>query len=195
MSIPKTPRVKFCAKFMKSRLPEKKARHARSVAKFMLALAPVIGLDEEDALTAGLMHDICRAYKNEKLLRRATEFRLPLSRIEYAKPNLLHGPVAAEECRRELEILEDDIHEAIYWHTTGRPGLCLLSQALFVADFAEPLRKYSEAKAVRKILAEQGFAQALRHAARMKALFFHDKHVAAPMTQRFFKWVEKEFGE
>ncbi len=195
MPIPKTPRFKTLIKFMQKRLPDKKARHSLGAAEYLLSLAPKIGLDEEKAVTAGLLHDICRAYKDEKILRRAIEYGIPLTEIEYAKPNLLHGPVAAEESRRELGILDDDVYEAIYWHTTGRPGLGLLGLGLYLADFAEPHRKYEEADEARRLVEEEGFPKGLCYTARMKVHFFRDKHVAAPIAQEFLRWIEKEYGD
>jgi predicted HD superfamily hydrolase involved in NAD metabolism len=140
-------------------------------------------------VTAALLHDACRAWDNETLLARAREYALPISPAQHAKPNLLHGPVAAEEARRDLAIDDPDIYEAIYWHTTGRPGMGRLAQALYVADFSEPNRKYPEAAIARHLLQEQGLDAALRYVAEQKSGHLAKKEIVDPATAEFLAWL------
>lgn len=173
------------------RLPERKAAHAISVATFLVSFTPGLGIDNEQAGTAGLLHDMCRALKGEEMIGRARRYGIPINAIERNKPNLLHGPVAAEECRRILGIEDQDIYDAIYWHTTGRPGLCRLGQALYVADFAEPSRKYPEALRTRVLLETEGFDKALYYVAETKIGFLLKKKIVAPISAEFFRWVQQ----
>lgn len=171
------------------RLSASRLRHVLGVADHIAAFAPACGLSAEDAVTAALLHDACRAYDNETMLARAQEFGLPISAAQRAKPNLLHGPVAAEEARRELGIDHPGIYEAIYWHTTGRPGMGRLAQALYVADFSEPNRKYPEAAEARRILRDHGLDAALRYVAEQKAEHLAQKEVIEPATAEFLAWL------
>ncbi len=191
MPLPETPQTRAYLKLLNGRLPEKKVLHCISTTEHLLSFAPLLDLNLDKALAAGLLHDLCREYKDEKLLRKAEKYGVPVGAIEQAKPNLLHGPLAAELCRKKLAV-DDEIYEAIYWHTTGKPELCRLGQALYVADFSEPARNYPEAEQARQILARGGFDAALCYVARTKIDFFRNKKVCAPMAEEFLRWVEKE---
>ncbi len=194
MPLPDLPQTRIYLDFLNDKLPGKKVLHCISTTEHLLSFAPRLELNLDKALAAGLLHDICREYKDGKILRKAEEYGLPISAIEQAKPNLLHGPLAAEICRKKLALDDDEIYEAIYWHTTGKPDLCRLGQALYVADFSEPVRNYEEAEQARHILARDGFDAALCYVARAKIEFFRNKKVCAPMAEEFLRWVEQEFA-
>ena len=119
---------------------------------------------------------------------------MPISESHTAGPALLHGPLAAELCREKFNI-SDAVYEAIYWHTTGRPGLGRLGQALYVADFAEPGRRFEQAAEARLRLRKQGFDDALLYVAAMKIQFNRDKPVVDPNTEVFLLWLKKQPDE
>ncbi|MCC7052285.1 MAG: hypothetical protein IT355_03395 [Gemmatimonadaceae bacterium] len=82
---------------------------------------------------AGIWHDALRD-ADEELLRE-------LSGDLHAPVEILHGPAAAAR----LEALGEprrDVLDAIRWHTLGNPGWGRTGQALFMADFLEPGRKF-----------------------------------------------------
>jgi predicted HD superfamily hydrolase involved in NAD metabolism len=190
MALPNTTELRRIAlELLRNRLSEKKVWHCLFVAKHLCSFAPALGIPEAQALAAGLLHDIGRALDGEEMLRRAEAYGLPVSEIERKRPNLLHGPIAAEECRRELGIDDPEVYEAIYWHTTGKPGLGLLGRALYVADFSEPTRRYPEAAHTRELLETRGFTEALCYVAGMKAVFLERKKVVAPVSADFFRWL------
>ena len=172
-------------------LPEKRVRHVLGVAETAVDIARRFGLDEEKLETAALLHDLCRALSNAELLERAEEYALPISDVQRAKPMLLHGPVAAEEAQRGLGVTDPEVYEAIYWHTTGTPGLGRVGQALYIADFAEPTRTYPEAAEARALLDTEGFDATLRFVARQKCANAHKKKAGAdPNTRSFLDWLE-----
>ncbi len=195
MPVVDTPRHKAFIDLLHARLPEKRATHCIYVAEYLSSFAVSIGLDHDKAVTAGLLHDLCRTLSNEAMLARAKEYGVSLTELSRERPILLHGPVAAAEIRRDLGIDDPDILEAIAWHTGGRRGLCLLGCALYVADFAEPGRNYPEAAEARDRLQTVGFDDALDYAARCK----HERamtcgKVMDPDAQDFFNWIQERRG-
>jgi predicted HD superfamily hydrolase involved in NAD metabolism len=175
---------------LRERLPEKRLLHTLSVAQQALLIGQVAGLDPAELETAGLLHDICRTLDNTAMLQRAMEYEIPLNDFTIDHPMLLHGPVAAEYCRRALGVENDAIYQAIYWHTTGCPHLGRLGQALYMADFSEPLRSYPEAAAMREVFAHDGFDAALLYTARKKVEFAQKKAKFHPASQAFLAWIE-----
>jgi len=194
MPIAKDPRYKEYLQLLRARLPEKKVSHCVFVAEYLCSFAPGLGLDHSEAVAAGLLHDLCRAMPHDELLAKARGYRLPIGELQLERPILLHGPVAAEEVRREHGIGGEPVHEAIYWHTTGRPKLGKLGQALILADFAEPTRPYAEAAQTREMLRKQGFEAALLFAVHAKLHYVKQKNALNPDGKAFYLWLEQEYA-
>ena len=124
----------------------------------------------------------------------ARRYGLVLSDIQRENPKLLHAPVAAEEVRRELGVVDPDVYEAILWHTTGRPGLCTLGLALYLADFSEPARTHPEAAAAREVLGRYGFTAALLYVSEEKMKRLRNKSAPFdPATQEFHSWLREKY--
>ncbi len=172
-------------------LPEKRLSHCIFTAEYYSSYAENIGVDHDEAVAAGLLHDICRDMTKTELLAAARALRLPVSNEQLEKPVLLHGPVAAEKCRAEFGI-SDDVYEAVYWHTTGRPGLGMLGQGLCLADFAEPMRKYPEAAEARDRLRKKGFGEAILYVAEIGVEFGRRQEVADPNATAFYLWLKQK---
>lgn len=186
------PRYAGFIDLLHDRLPEKKFEHCVETALFAVSFAPALGLELDAVVTAGLLHDLSRGLHAHSLIERAQSYGLEVGDIERRKPVLLHGPVAAEECRRELGITDEAIYEAIYWHTTGCPGLGRLGQAIYLADFAEPARHYPEAVQTRQVLERDGFDAALRYAAEVRGGLLLKKEVVHPISAAFHRWLVEE---
>jgi len=181
-----TPRADEYLALLEERLPEKTFRHVQSVARFMLTYAEEAGITEEQAVEAGLLHDLCKALKREELSTRAGLYDITK---HLDNPNLLHGPVGAEECRRELGIVDKDVLDAIRFHTTGRREWSAVGCALYLADFAEPLRTIPSAEEARTILDSEGYPSALRYAAVQKERYVREKFEPDRNATDFFEWI------
>ena len=193
MPIAKMPRYKEFLHLIRERLPDEKVSHCIFVAEYAASLSARAGVPHDEIVTAGMLHDLCRTESHEVLLTRARGYGIDITEAALAHPGLLHGPVAAEECRDELGIWDDDVYNAIYWHTTGRTGLGRIGQLLFLADFSEPTRKFPEAAEARALAREEGFEAALRYAARTKLFFQQTRDVIDPNLEDFVRWVEREY--
>ena len=85
---------------VESRLPGKTLRHVRSVTEFMASFSDSLGIAPEDVAATGLLHDYCKPMKPAQLIDEARRHGLEFRDAYQAAPGLLHGPVAAEICRR-----------------------------------------------------------------------------------------------
>ncbi len=56
--------------------------------------------------------------------------------------NYGRGPVAAKIVEDQLQITNEDVLNAIYYHTTGRANMSLVETIIFVADYIEPKRSF-----------------------------------------------------
>jgi predicted HD superfamily hydrolase involved in NAD metabolism len=104
--------------FLEGVLTPDRLKHSLGVMQVMEELAKIYGLDEERALTAGLLHDAAKdlsTYQIEKILLEAhIEFRDP---CEHDYTLYLHGPVGAHYVYKELGVTDCLILDAIYRHT------------------------------------------------------------------------------
>lgn len=64
---------------------------------------------------------------------------------------LWHAPVGAYLVKKEIGITDEEILNAIRSHTTGRPGMTILEQVVFLADYIEPNRTFPGVEEVREL--------------------------------------------
>lgn len=121
-------------------LTPKRFKHSLGVMELAVKLASIYNITTESASLAGLLHDVAREYSSLDLLRLAHDFNIPVLEIEKKIPVLLHGRVGAEVLKREWGIVDPDILQAVRLHVTGASEMGILSQIIFIADFAEPGR-------------------------------------------------------
>lgn len=176
---------------LQHRLPERTYRHCLSVADMMVSLATEAGISKEQAYTAGLLHDMCKSLNDTEMLAAAQQYDLVISPVQQKKPMLLHGPVAAEEARRTLGIMDDAVLEAIRFHTTGRTHWGPVGLALYFADFTEPLRTYPVAAEARRVLKTEGYHAALWFVSQLRIEHIRIKYDADPATEAFHRWLQK----
>lgn len=121
-------------------VPESRLKHILGVEQTAIDLARHYKLDVEKAAQAGLMHDLAKYFKPQRLLEMARAEGLPLDAVDEANPHLLHADVGAIVARNEFGVQDTDILAAIADHTLGRPGMAPLSCVVFLADSLEPSR-------------------------------------------------------
>lgn len=64
-----------------------------------------------------------------------------MDEIMEKQTDLIHPFLGAEVARREYQVTDEDILNAIRYHTTGRAGMSLLEKIIFIADYIEPNRE------------------------------------------------------
>lgn len=136
---------------VKKHITEKRYVHTEGVAFTAAALAMKFsyesGYRENDnmefvdkARTAGYLHDNAKCLSDEELLAVCAKNNIPVTECEKKSPYLLHGKVGAFYARTLYGIDDEDILNAITYHTTGRPGMSMLEKIIFTADYIEPGR-------------------------------------------------------
>lgn len=118
-------------------VPAKRIQHILGVEQMAIELATHYQLDVEKAAQAGLMHDLAKYFKPQRLLEMATAAGLPLDEVDLAAPHLLHADISAIVARDEFGVTDPEILQAIADHTLGRPKMSPLSCIVFLADTLE----------------------------------------------------------
>lgn len=126
---------------MKKTLEPKRFEHTLGVAYTAANLAFIHGFDEKKALIAGLLHDSAKCLTHKKRLTVCKKNRIEITKVEEENPVLLHAKVGAFYAKENYGIKDEEILNAILYHTTGREDMTLLEKIIYVADFIEPHRK------------------------------------------------------
>ncbi|MGI0489063.1 bis(5'-nucleosyl)-tetraphosphatase (symmetrical) YqeK [Pantanalinema rosaneae CENA516] len=135
-SYPREPVLEW----LSQHVPELRLKHILRVEQMAIALAHHHQVDVQRAGQAGLLHDLAKYFKPERLLQMAREAGLEIDPVDEANPHLLHAEVSAIVAKTELGIRDEAVLEAIRNHTLGRPGMSRLSCVVFLADSLEPGR-------------------------------------------------------
>lgn len=194
LEVRQIPRAEEFIALITERLPWQTRHHSLSTADYMVSISAQAGITPEQALAAGVLHDLAKSLRKGETLKVAKRYGIEPTELQQVAPKLLHGPIAAEVCRQHLGIADEGVYEAIYWHTTGHPGLGKVGLALYLADFSEPSRNFAEATIARNLLTTEGFAKALLYVGREKIVRLRAKGALMdPMSEAFLEWLETEW--
>lgn len=127
--------------YLHKNLKETRFRHSLSVSETATTLAMKYGVNIESARIAGLVHDCGKNMTDEQLIKIAVDHEIQLDEVYFRNPSLLHGIVGSIIASEEMGIHDEDILNAICYHTTGRKDMSMLEKIIFIADYTEPLRK------------------------------------------------------
>jgi len=126
--------------------------HTIGVAYTAASLAMKYEINVDQAFLAGILHDYAKCISDQKLIEKCEQHRIYISDFERKCPYLLHSKLGSFYASSKYEIKDQDILNAITYHTTGRPNMSMLEKIIFVADFIEPNRfKASNLAEIRKI--------------------------------------------
>ncbi len=126
-------------------------KHSISVAKTASELARIHGADEDKAYLAALLHDCAKCYDDTELLKKSEKYGIELDPISRKNPKLIHSYVGAYEARANYGIEDEEILDAIYYHTIGKADMSKLCAVIYIADAIEPLRCYDGVETLRTI--------------------------------------------
>lgn len=123
--------------------------HMAAVARLLDLWAHRLDLPSVDRArwaAAAWLHDALRDADPAELAEEAGEF----------PPPVRHGPAAAARLVRD-GVVDDELLEAVRWHTLGSPGWGRLGRFLYLADYLEPGRSFraAERAALRARLPEE----------------------------------------
>ena len=121
-------------------LKEERFYHSLSVNAVAASLAMRYGADVKKAELAGLIHDCAKAYPSDCFIQMADDFGIELLEVERDNPQLIHAKLGAYYAKKDFGVYDDEILNAIIYHTTGRPNMCLLEKIIYIADYIEPAR-------------------------------------------------------
>ena len=150
--------LKFCRlpeeelkALLRSRMNEHRFEHSLNVAKRAVFLAKKYGADPEKAEFAGLIHDICKGIPNEEQLAIIENAGIELDEDTLKSPALWHSIAGAVYSEHELSVTDNDVLNAIRYHTSGRGKMSILEKVVYMADLTSAERNYPDAEYTRNL--------------------------------------------
>lgn len=134
-----------------STIGESRFEHSLRVMVQAKKLAEIYRVDQEKAAIAGLLHDCARYEDKMQLLKKCQEFDIILDKLYTGNLNLLHAPLGARVASETYKIYDEDILNAIKYHTTGRKDMSMLEKIVYMADYIEPKRDFEGIEEVRNL--------------------------------------------
>ena len=125
-----------------SYLKPKRMPHVLGTAEEAAKLARRFGADETRARAAGLLHDCTKKLDMAEQLALCEQYDIRLDPLERKALKLLHAKTGAAIARHVYGV-DDEVYEAILYHTTGRAGMSLMEKILYLADYIEPSREFA----------------------------------------------------
>lgn len=144
----------------------KRLEHSYRVMDTAIKLARVYNADEEKARIAGIYHDCAKFQDRAKLLKKALDFAIIQNVSEIKNIETLHGKVGAFMAKYEYKIEDEEILNAIEFHTTARLNMTLLDKIIYMADYIEPKRNFEGLEEIRELAFENidlAYRMALDH--------------------------------
>ena len=177
-----------------SMVKSKRIPHIRGTEETAAHLARRWGADENAARQAAILHDCTKYYTLPQQLTTCAKYGILLDDIERKTLPLLHAKSGAALARYVFGMPEA-VSEAIRWHTTGKADMTLLEKILYIADYAEPTRKYSWAAELRELIETDLDAAVLRG---LEITIEHTGREGGPIHYRTLEardWLLAERGE
>jgi nicotinate-nucleotide adenylyltransferase len=115
--------------------------HSRNVAVMTADLCRIFGLDGKAGYLAGICHDMAKPLAGEEMIGLAEKDGMGISKLERKKPSLLHGRAGAVLLRDRYGIANQEILDAVMYHTVCGAGMGPLAKALYIADKIEVSRE------------------------------------------------------
>ncbi|WP_019125820.1 bis(5'-nucleosyl)-tetraphosphatase (symmetrical) YqeK [Peptoniphilus grossensis] len=136
---------------IRERIGEKRFLHTIRVKDTAVKLANIHDVDLEKAEIAGFLHDCAKIRDKKNLIKAAKESNLLLTKEMMKAPQIIHSYLGALFAREFYGIDDEDILNAITYHTTGRANMSDLEKIIFLADYIEPLRNFDGVERAREL--------------------------------------------
>ena len=141
----------FYKSYLKTLQKEKRFKHTLGVAEEALNLGMMFMPQKAEKLYfTGLLHDITKDFSTETHLTLCEKYGLKIDKN--IAPKLLHSKTGASYAKELYgeELIDQEVFNGIYYHTTGRANMTLFEIIIYLADYIESGRTFEDCVILRK---------------------------------------------
>lgn len=135
-------------------LPEKRYIHSLGVADEAKRLAEKYGADADKAYLAGLLHDCAKGIPTSEQATECDRRGVAIDKWTRKCPPVIHGFLGEEIAKAEYGITDEEVLNAIKYHTIGAAGMTLLEKIIYIADMTEVNRNFPGVEILRQRVSE-----------------------------------------
>ena len=143
---------KYIYSYLKKNMSEERYKHSFQVSKVAENIARHYEISTDKAKVLGLIHDCAKDYTIIELRALIKKYNIKMSEIEKNIPGLWHAYVGAELARDIFNIKDQEMLDAIRYHSTASEKIGLLGKIIYISDKIEPDRKTEQLDKVRKLV-------------------------------------------
>lgn len=136
---------------LKELLPERRLKHSLNVAKCAVKLSEIYNCDKEKAYLAGMTHDCAKYFNDEQVEHYVKKFCIKLDDLEINNLALSHSVIGSYIIEDIFNIKDEEIIDAVKYHTTGRENMTLLEKIIYMADLIEEGRNFPKVDELRNL--------------------------------------------
>lgn len=137
--------------YLRENLTDSRYRHTLGVVDITEKLSEKYGADKSKARYAALIHDCAKNMSVEMQMTILKDRGIQLDEISIESPQILHGLVGAIIAKENMGIDDEEILDAVKYHTTGRRDMSKLEKIIYIGDYIEPNRTYPGVDRLREI--------------------------------------------
>lgn len=146
---------------LKEMLPERRLKHSMNVSQCAVKLSEIYGYDMEKAKLAGLIHDCAKYFNDDQVEDSIKKFNIELDSLEENNIALSHSVIGSYVIQETFNIKDEDIINAVKYHTTGRENMSILEKIIYIADLIEEGRKFPLVDKLRELAYNGSLDEAL----------------------------------
>lgn len=140
-------------RFSESEKTRSRYLHSLEVVKMALTLNETLklNLDVEKVRISALLHDYAKVLPITEQKRLLHKYLAKRDALYYEKyDSVIHSIIGAYLVKEELKIDDAEIFDAIYYHTTGKKKMPLLTKLIYLSDAIEATRNYDGVEDLRR---------------------------------------------
>ena len=167
----------------------KRYRHTVEVEKMVTRLGELYAPEKIPMLRgAALLHDITKEYSKDRQLLLCAKYALTVSREDLFAPKTFHARTAAALIPEQYpDFADEELIRCVRYHTTGRRGMTLCEQLVYLADYIDLSRTFEDCVRLRNFFfdahpEEMGEEERLAHLRRTMILSF-DMTIGALLSE------------
>ncbi len=170
---------------------EKEARreHSYRVARMAVERAHSLRIPEPKALLAAALHDCGKYVPHDSPL--LEDFTPP----EQVPAPVMHQYTGAYLARHSFGIEEEDVLDAIRYHTSGRAEMSPLGMLIYLADLLEEGRDFAGVEELRALFWTDLEGCFLRSLEEQLVYLKHTKKPVYPLTEQAYRWIKQKLNK
>lgn len=176
---------------IQTQLKPARFEHVQRVEATAVRLAAKYGVDQEKASIAGLVHDYAKQRPDQDFIDAIKANQLDPDLLNWNNA-IWHGVVGPVFIKAELHIYDEEILDAVRYHTTGNRFMTPLAQIIYMADYIEPGRDFDGVEQAR-LLTDQDLALAVAYQTKhtLAYLIANNQPVYLKTLATYNAWVPK----